>query len=149
MLYGRFAEATKPESDDESWIVELPDDDAESMKVFLDIAHCHFQAVPKSLSLDQLYKLTVLTNYYDCTVLLSPWIELWVTCFDDISKTHLRTVMPKVLWISWELGLQDILDETARRMLMEFDGQGFVRTCEEENIQTPPDIVGKIEQERK
>jgi hypothetical protein len=49
-----------------------------------------------------------------------------------------------VLWVAWELGKISILEDTARRMLLEVDGPPFMDTCEEEDIQTPPDVVGRF-----
>ncbi|CAH0045574.1 unnamed protein product [Clonostachys solani] len=145
MLYGHFAEARKPTTPDQDWIVNLPNDKPEPMGILLGIAHCQFLAVPKTLTLDQLYDLTVLTNYYDATALLSPWVDSWIACMDGISKQDARVLLPKVLWVAWELGKISILEDTARRMLLEVDGPPFMDTCEEEDIQTPPDVVERID----
>ncbi|CAI6088284.1 unnamed protein product [Clonostachys chloroleuca] len=145
MLYGHFAEARKPATPDEDWIVNLPNDKPEPMGILLGIAHCQFRSVPKTLALDQLYDLTVLTNYYDATALLSPWVDSWIACMDGISKHDARVLLPKVLWIAWELGKVSILEDTARRMLLEVDGPPFMDTCEEEDIQSPPDVVERID----
>ncbi|VUC23050.1 unnamed protein product [Clonostachys rosea] len=145
MLYGHFAEARKPATLDQDWIVNLPDDKPEPMGILLEIAHCQFLSVPKTLTLEQLYDLTVLTNYYDATALLSPWVDSWITCMDGISRKDARVLLPKILWVAWELGQKSILEDTARRMLMEVDGPPFMDTCEDENIQTPPDIVERID----
>lgn len=146
MLYGYFAESKKATTSRDDWIVDLPDDKPAAMEIFLNVAHSNFRKVPRVLSVDDLYDVTALTNYYDATMILSPWVDRWISSIDDIAQDA-NLLMPKLLWISWELGRKDTLITTSRRMLMESEGPRFAECCEIEDIQTPPDIVGKSRSE--
>lgn len=135
MLYGNFIEANKP--DDGEWIVSLPEDKATAMSLFLRISHGQFDHIPKTISIDDLYDLTVLSNYYDATRILEPWMGRWMSSMED-SEKRTKESMAKCLGIAWEFGFQDSFARTARRMLMESDGS------EDPDLQMVPDIVGKI-----
>ncbi|SPN99147.1 related to nuclear pore protein [Cephalotrichum gorgonifer] len=142
MLYGEFAESRHREGGE--WMVDLPNDKAQPMRIFLDIAHGRFRDVPRVLSVDQLHELTVLTNYYDATAALIPWVDGWMSGIEEIVKDA-NAPMPKVLWITWELGRKDAFTTMSRRMLMESEGPGFMESGQVEDIQTPPDIIERID----
>ncbi|KAM0210910.1 hypothetical protein ACHAQI_005637 [Fusarium lateritium] len=135
MLYGNFIEAKKP--DNGEWTVNLPEDKATAMSLFLRISHGQFDHVPKTISIDDLYDLTVLSNYYDATQTLEPWIGRWMSSLEDDMK-RTKESMAKCLGITWEFGLKDSFERTTGRMLMESDGS------EDPDLQMVPDIVERI-----
>ncbi|KAH7180031.1 uncharacterized protein B0J16DRAFT_179673 [Fusarium flagelliforme] len=135
MLFGRFIES-KP-SDDGEWIVKLSEDKPGAMSIFLRISHGQFNHVPQNPSIDELYDLTVLSNFYDSTGVLEPWIQRWVSSVEDKARATEET-MVKGLWIGWEFGRKDTFARIARRLLMESRGS------EHPDIQTPPDIIEQI-----
>jgi len=135
MLFGRFVES-KP-SDDVEWLVKLSEDKPGAMSIFLRISHGQFNHVPQNPSIDELYDLTVLSNFYDATGILEPWIQRWVSSVEDKARVTEET-MVKGLWIGWEFGRKDTFARIARRLLMESRGS------EHPDIQTPPDIIGKL-----
>lgn len=116
MLYGPYVEAAHNDSVD--WIVRLPDDKPFPFQVFLNIAHANFAMIPKVLSVDNLYDLAALTNYYDATPLLSPWIEGWLASTSEIIRDG-NISLPRMLWVSWEFGCKENFGTVARRILME------------------------------
>ncbi|KAF4469556.1 nuclear pore [Fusarium albosuccineum] len=143
MLYGNFIEARSRQAEGDEWIVELPEDKAEPFIVFLQIAHCRFNKVEKKLRLDLLYDLTVLTNYYDCTRLLEPWMGAWMSGMEDeMRKSSLN--MAKALWISWEFGRKENFSRIARRMLMDSEGGMAIDDAIFLDLKMPPDIIERI-----
>lgn len=138
MLYGHFTESKTRLAEGEEWVVELPEDDSAPMEVFLNISHSHFGRVPRRMPLDELYELAVLSNYYDCTRLLEPWINGWMA---SIEVRDSSVSMAKALWVSWEFGRKEAFSRMALRMLMESD---MGRTAEDEfdKLKMPPDIIG-------
>ncbi|KAK3400230.1 hypothetical protein B0T20DRAFT_180275 [Sordaria brevicollis] len=101
MLFGPWKESKPAGAKSNEWIVEFPDDNVKAMEVVLNIMHGRFKQVPRCLSLDQLYKLLILTNKYDLTELLRPWCAQWVSvAYGDLSSVDTL----KTLFIAWELG---------------------------------------------
>lgn len=144
MLYGGFVEARSNKTkDSENWVVSLSEGSPSSMTVFLSIAHAHFHQIPKMLPIDELYELTALTHYYDATHILSPWVGTWMASLDDIVRDA-KVLMPKMLWISWELGRRDIFATIASRLVMEFEGPISEEEAQFQDIQMPPYILGKL-----
>ncbi|KAF9880650.1 hypothetical protein CkaCkLH20_01692 [Colletotrichum karsti] len=150
MLHGSFVEA-KPTTNSDStaidWVVELREDKPDTFELFASIAHAKFRQVPRSLPIDRLYDLTVLTHYYDATPMLTPWLQNWVTGIGETPDVGVNgLLMPKLLWISWELGHKQLFESTARRMVMECRGTG--EEIELEGLSTPPDIIERIKSVR-
>ena len=143
MLYSNFAESkANSTTGDGIWSVDLPSDKPAAMQIFLNICHAAFGRVPKVLSVDDLYDLTVLTHYWDATLMLRPWIAGWMAAVEEI-VSDANTIQPKMLWISWELGRKETFEVTADRMLMETEGPWSEISCQMLDVQTPPDIIGK------
>jgi hypothetical protein len=142
MLFGHFAEPATGKETKAAWVVELPEDEPAAMEVFLNIAHGRFDRIPAVLGIDELYHLTVLTNSYDATPLLGPWAQGWMDFVNDVASDADR-LMPKMLWISWELGCRDSLGATARKLILESSGPPVEGPDWEEDLQTPPDIIGQ------
>ena len=119
MLYGSFVESkSATDGGAKGWVVDLPADDPASLAILVRIAHGHFNEVPKALSIDTLYSLTTLTHYYDATPALIPWIDTWLVSVDDIWRDS-DVLMPKFLWVTWELGRKMLFKAAARRLLTE------------------------------
>ncbi|RYP08552.1 hypothetical protein DL765_008736 [Monosporascus sp. GIB2] len=117
LLYGGFAESKKPEAGGQ-WTVCLPEDEPAPMKTILNIAHGRFDQVPIEWgTVNDLYLLTVLTDKYDLTHLLRPWVRGWMraikTSYYD-EEQHLWDIpyeaVSKCLWIAWEFGDEDSVE---------------------------------------
>ncbi|KAF5613634.1 uncharacterized protein FTJAE_13884 [Fusarium tjaetaba] len=139
MLFGQFMES-KP-SNGEDRLVELPEDERKALSTFLNISHGQFDQVPRNPSIDDLYDLTVLSNYYDGTHMLEPWIGRWMSLVEDDTKAS-KESMAKSLWIAWEFGRKDPFCRLVRRMLTESDGS------EDPHLQMQPDIIERISANR-
>ncbi|RYP37415.1 hypothetical protein DL768_010870 [Monosporascus sp. mg162] len=138
MLYGSFAEAKPANSKD--WVVDLIADDPAALVILLRIAHCRFQEVPETLTIDGLYALTTLTHYYDATPALSPWIDSWLASVEDIWRDS-NVIMPKLLWVAWELGRKIPFGNAARRILTEAPASLLEPFSASQDLQMPPDIM--------
>ena len=112
MLYGNFREA-RPTNPAEAWRVELPEDDANSVRILLNIIHCHFDLVPSTLSLLDLYNLLVVTKKYDTTKFVRPWIQDWF-------RPYRQGVSPQeyglLLCVTREVGEEEVFVATANAL---------------------------------
>ncbi|OTA99461.1 hypothetical protein M426DRAFT_269232 [Hypoxylon sp. CI-4A] len=102
LLYGEFMESKEVQERKgiSNWVVDLPDDDPESIKMLFHIFHLQFAWIPHKISLDDLYRLTVVTDKYLLTHMLHPWARYWTIAMHGSSPIDIQ----KRLWISWELG---------------------------------------------
>ncbi|KAK1770178.1 hypothetical protein QBC33DRAFT_313487 [Phialemonium atrogriseum] len=110
MLNGPFLES-RPR--DGEWIVELPEDDYKALTLVLNILHFRFDRIPDptTLTVDELFNLTILTDKYDLAHLLRPWVRPLSGSL--LSQDHdLR-----LLWIAWELGHMRLFRDIAERVL--------------------------------
>ncbi|QGI59767.1 hypothetical protein CEK26_001895 [Fusarium fujikuroi] len=139
MLFGQFMESEPKNGKD--WVIELPEDKPKALSIFLHISHGQFNQVPRTPSIDDLYDLTVLSNYYDGTHMLEPWVGRWMSLVEDDANAS-KVSMSKSLWIAWELGRKDSFCRIARRMLMESDGS------EDPQLKMQPDILERISANR-
>ncbi|KAI0450746.1 hypothetical protein F5B21DRAFT_507932 [Xylaria acuta] len=76
MLYGNFTKKQTKAAGE--WVVDLPEDKPSSFELLATISHCYLHQVPRTLSLDQLYDLTMLTHIYDTTRIPVLWCQGWV-----------------------------------------------------------------------
>ncbi|KAF5239239.1 hypothetical protein FANTH_10041 [Fusarium anthophilum] len=139
MLFGMLMESKINSGED--WVVELPEDKPKALSIFLHISHGQFDQVPRALSIDDLYDLTVLSNYYDGTHMLEPWVGRWMSLVEDDAKSS-KESMAKSLGIAWEFGRKDSFCRIARQMLMESDGS------EDPQLRMLPDIIERISANR-
>ena len=69
----------------------------------MEIIHLRFDKVPRTLGLAALVELAILTDRYDITALMTPWMEGWVEhLYPSIQMAGNEF---QWLWISWEYGL--------------------------------------------
>lgn len=102
--------------------IEVDGNDHDSLTIFLNIAHAHYLAVPRTLSIGQLYNLAVLTSCYNCTSLLAPWASSWIS---GIQGAVRKCEIVMMLRLFWELNLGKDFCTMARRMVVELDASEF------------------------
>lgn len=147
MLYGSFLESkanSKAADRDGDWTVDLPEDKPQPMRILLHLAHARFHEIHDSLSIDEVYELTKLTHYYDATRLVVPWMGRLMPSIEDVLTSPVAesdTSIPKMLWVSWELGLKDAFLDLSRKLLMESKGHWSAEEIAEQ-VQTPPGVLG-------
>lgn len=158
MLYGNFLESRpnskKKTGDDddgslEDWVVRLPEVNPQPMRTLLYLSHAQYHEVINSsketLTIDEMYELTALTHYYDCTRLVVPWVGGLMPSIEDLLTSPAKAgdlSIPKMLWVSWELGLKDAFVDLSNKMMMESRGKWTTEEINDE-MQTPPGILGR------
>ncbi|KAM3496859.1 hypothetical protein MY10362_009771, partial [Beauveria mimosiformis] len=103
-------------------ILELNGNHDDSLTILFNIAHAHFLAVPRTLSIKQMYNLSILTSLYSCTSILGPWVDSWIA---GVEGTVPRADMAMMLWVFWELGFSGEFRTMAHRMTVELDASEF------------------------
>lgn len=116
MLFGGFAESRSRYHGGDYWEITLPEDDADSMDIFLNIVHGRPADVPKTLALRALYDLLTVTHKYDATHVVWPWARDWINCKDVMS----RKSEPELLCVAWELGHYDLFQEIMERVVVNY-----------------------------
>ncbi|KAI1488957.1 hypothetical protein F5X96DRAFT_44209 [Biscogniauxia mediterranea] len=104
MLYGGFSESKN--SGNHPWTIRLPEDNPKALEVILNIIHLRFDQVSSSVTtFDAIYDITVLTDKYDLTRVIRPWVGEWrnIAMGDKLLLT-IERYFEKRLWIAWELG---------------------------------------------
>jgi hypothetical protein len=123
--------------------IPLPEDDLGALTILLWIAHLQFNKVPLRLEFKELVAVTVLTDKYQATQMVSPWLSGWI---DNLRHTVGKDGFEEWLWIAWEFGLADIFSEVANKLLWESrtNANGDCVTASgkilAENM--PPEIIG-------
>lgn len=141
MLYGNFKESQDSPKENTDWEVELQNERPTTMEILLNITHANLAKVPRILPIDELYDLTICTNYYDTTHLLAFWADSWLSSIDDIARDA-NALMPKLLWIFWEFGRREQLQAVADRMLLEWKGPLDIQAWHMSDLHTPLDVIG-------
>lgn len=119
MLYGSFVESKKPdEPGDRKWTIKLPDDNSLDMSTLICIMHCKFDLVPLAITIDGLYGIAVLTDKYDCTALVRPWIRSWLDTSGAHSSHTNAPTLRRISWIAWEYGDQNLFEKVAKALIL-------------------------------
>ncbi|KAI2780609.1 hypothetical protein F4815DRAFT_469637 [Daldinia loculata] len=96
ILRGPWKEAT-PTSPDGRLCVDAEDWDENSMLLLMRIIHGHNYKVPKSMTLEEVAKVAVLVDYYQCHEAVMMWSDAWI----DKLPNHKGGAFDRdaVLWI--------------------------------------------------
>ncbi|SMR64264.1 unnamed protein product [Zymoseptoria tritici ST99CH_3D1] len=92
----------------------LEDDDWGALEVVLRIAHLQFNKLSE-LDLEDVLDLALLTDKYQATAIVGPWISGW------LEKTWKKASIKDRIqnfWIAWEYGLLEDLKDLGRTMIM-------------------------------
>lgn len=148
MLYGNFLESKancETATGCDEWTVDLPEDKPQPMRVLMHLSHAQFHEIRGALSIDDIYELTALTHYYDNTRLVVPWMGKLMPSIEDILASPAKSSdlsIPKMMWVSWELGLKDAFIDLAHKLMMESRGPWSAEDIRKQ-VQTPPGILGE------
>ncbi|KAM7215598.1 hypothetical protein V8F06_008985 [Rhypophila decipiens] len=115
MLNGPFIEARPPADSDDPWIVTLPEDGSEAMTVILCIIHGQFAKVPRALDGYKLYKTLVLTEKYDMTEIIAPWVRGWMGSHNALVN---EWDFVSAVGVAWEVGATETLEALANNLTM-------------------------------
>ncbi|KAK7521368.1 uncharacterized protein IWZ02DRAFT_286658 [Phyllosticta citriasiana] len=150
MLYGPFRESQAAQSSYATErVIPLPDDDASSLAILLNIVHLRFKEVPSSLDFKQLVQLTRLTDKYGATQLLQPWAKSWIAQHKAVIVTP---GYEDWLWVAWELGQLQLFEKLVGELVMSVrvrDGKCPTRGSKaldpiSPDNHLPPDVIENI-----
>lgn len=99
-------------------ILNLTEDDADSVLLLLRIAHLHFEKVPLKLPFNSLLQIAELCDYYDCTALVHPWRPLW---FADAAVESMKPGHEKWLTIAWVFREDTIFNKLAGKVVRQME----------------------------
>jgi hypothetical protein len=104
MLFGQFKEA-KPAKG--LWVVALPEDHPEGLRILLNVVHNNYPAVPRfhGLSFAVVKGLAVMADKYDMVPLTRPWAKTWQNELRKASDA-VAANCGQLLWISWVFGFE-------------------------------------------
>jgi hypothetical protein len=108
-LYGQSSDP-KDREGVHGWVVCLPEDDPDAMRIILRVAHGNLSEIPTVLSRDELFHLTALCDRHDMMELLKPCWSGWVQKLPK-PPFHPTTFVQQV-WIAHKLGHLEWYKET-------------------------------------
>ncbi|KAI9726015.1 MAG: hypothetical protein M1834_009443 [Cirrosporium novae-zelandiae] len=142
----KFSEA-QPEH---SKIIPLPEDDPVALSILLHIVHLQFDQVPSKLEFDDFVEMAMLTDKYQATKLVAPWVPNWIW---EVSCLAKREGFEKWLWIAWEFGVTMSFETVASRLVLESstndEGKCLTSVGEVVVEDMPSDIVENVLEVRK
>jgi hypothetical protein len=110
MLNGGFREASPATQE-----IPLPDDDADALYLLLQVAHLKFKELPKSLSIQELYRISVVCDKYDAAGAFRPFIGKYTglpLC------GFWRPEYGEQLHIAWTFGMKEEAQRAARMVIL-------------------------------
>ena len=88
--------------------VTFPEDDVLTFFLVLLASHMRFPEIPRKITLEQLERLCVFCDKYDCIVVVQPWVDKWIA---GLTLTPLMFKPGKDMenkdmwtWIAWTTG---------------------------------------------
>jgi hypothetical protein len=124
--------------------ITLENDDLYALELVLRIAHLQFDRIPISVSLRQLLALSFLTDKYQATRIVRPWLPRWLE-----EEWWNLSIMNKIdhIYIAWEYGLVECFKEHTSILVQDTEMHGdrtylcFGRRLSEEEF--PPGVLGR------
>ncbi|KAK3902861.1 hypothetical protein C8A05DRAFT_15134 [Staphylotrichum tortipilum] len=155
MLFGPFTEA-KPAHGD--WIVELPEDDPDTLMVLLGLLHGVFEVVPPTVSLTVLYGVLIVADKYAMVHLLRPVVNAWagvvkiptlppIDPVDAGASSVPCHITPFYrIHAAWQLGCDTLVAQDMASFIFNFSRQGQSFTLQDWPIlpsshHGPPDLI--------
>ncbi|KAL8306728.1 hypothetical protein RB593_005578 [Gaeumannomyces tritici] len=103
---------------DGGWIVRLPYDDPQSIRIILNIVHGRFRDVPDSMALGSLHQLCISLDKYHIAECLGPWAKNWCQTARRLGPYAVRG-HAQVAWVAYVLGNKSMLQEATQILLRE------------------------------
>lgn len=85
LFEGHFVEARSFEEQERPYI-QMYEDDADSMAIVLRVLHHDHESLPKELDREQIARLAIHSDKYDCVGVLRPWILSWIARMQPIDS---------------------------------------------------------------
>jgi hypothetical protein len=104
LLYGPYLEGQAQQKDD-TWEVDLPEDDPLALRIILHAVHYRLDAMPSTVPFDILVQLVVVSDKYDMVASLKPFWRAWYRQTDQSQLFHEGPKrLVQHLWIAHTLG---------------------------------------------
>ena len=121
----------------------MEDDDPAALEILLNITHLRFEAVPRSLDFEQLLSLAILTDKYQATRILRPWINDWTM---DLRRFIGKPGYEEWAWMAWEFGLEVEFERITTHLVLNAKvGDGGSHLVDDEHLegkQLPSGLIG-------
>ncbi|PLB54143.1 hypothetical protein P170DRAFT_319011, partial [Aspergillus steynii IBT 23096] len=85
--------------------------DSEALLILLNILHCRHRDLPHEMSVEQLAKIAVITDYYDCHASVEIFTDMWVKSFRPASSDTPFNEMIMRLFIAWVFRRREAWDQ--------------------------------------
>ncbi|KAI1408647.1 hypothetical protein F5Y13DRAFT_204627 [Hypoxylon sp. FL1857] len=112
--------------DTDDWMVEI-NGDVDALTTVFNIVHFKFSKVPVSVTLDELYEISLVFSQYDCAHLAYPWANKWVGGLSELTTDpQLHHVCHKALLVAWVFGAVQLFRDMTDALIMSselVDGQ--------------------------
>jgi hypothetical protein len=92
------------------------EDDWSALMVVLLALHCRSEMVPVSLSFDNLLRLAIVCDKYDCAGGVAPWARAWTEGWSSIA---LDPGHEEWLFIAWVFRIPEGFEELSRKIILE------------------------------
>jgi hypothetical protein len=114
-LYGPFSER-KNQQGGYGWVVRVPEDNPDALRIVLQAVHCELDKMPASLSRETLFHLTILCGNYDMVRSLKLFWRGWLSRLPPPKPLDSKTFVQQV-WIAHKLGDLDSYKATILQFL--------------------------------
>lgn len=136
------------EQDRHRKVLDCTEDDPHAILLLLRIAHLQFKHIPATLDFHTLFEVARLCDYYDCIMLVKPWLSSWLK--NEEQESVIRG-QEGWLFIAWVFGREDVLLTLAKRVLWTAETNHSAECVLETSngvkqafeIPMPLDLVGK------
>ena len=101
----------------DDWVISLPDDNPDGLRVLLLAVHCKFAAIPRVLPWATLFHTTVLCERYDMVELLKSFWSGWIKSVKLESMNPGPETLVHQLRVSFSLGDRELYREVITKFL--------------------------------
>jgi hypothetical protein len=139
-------------------VVDLPDDNPETLRLLLDIIHGAFANVPAALSLDLLCGVLVVADKYDLIHLLRPYANAWAEVVkakslpgsyqgDSPLLSFTGSFHLERIYAAWELGCDALVAKDMVEFIFNVSKKGTSYYLQDSLLELgshygPPDLLG-------
>lgn len=100
----------------EPHMIPLGDTDPQALAVILYALHLQTDKVPRFVSFENLYKLAVTCDKYDCANAVSLWASIWTNGWEHYA---LLAGYEKFLFIAWTFKMEDVFAKLSKKLILE------------------------------
>ena len=122
------------ESNPEPWIIATWGGNPNALEILLYALHFRSEKVPDTVSFDQLWKLAVLCDKYDCVSAMKPWISLWIR-EPPQHKDNFAECLAKWVYMARIFGRDDLFEKVTREIILE--GRYYGRIPSDDHFAMP------------